>query len=33
MKPDKNSIEKDAIWLCKNLSKILGKQCKILTGL
>ena len=33
MKSDKNSFEKDAIWLCKNLSQILEKQFKIQTGL
>ena len=33
MKSDKNLFEKDAIWLCKNFSKILEKQIKILTGL
>ena len=33
MKSNKNSFEKDTIWLCKNLSWILEKQFKILTGL
>ena len=32
MKSDKNSFEKDAIWLGRNPSKILGKQFKKLTG-
>ena len=33
MKSDKNLFEKDVIWLCKNLSYILEKQFKKLTGL
>ena len=33
MKSDKNLFEKDVIWLCKNLSCILEKQFKKLTGL
>ena len=33
MKANEYSFEKDTIWLCKNLSKILEKQFKILTGL